>query len=171
MRSPESEALYTSFRRRAQVLGFALCYGVVVPYLAVWVMVAFQGDLPAALEALRGPSPMPWGQPVLQALILLATAQVVAAALLRGRFLAQARLEPTLQRALQRLTSGQVVLCALLEAVAIYGLVLAFVVGPGAAPLTLLLLAVPPMTYPLVVPGEAAWRTVADEVDGRPGRG
>lgn len=164
MLSPESEAVFQSFRRRAQILGIALCYGVLVPYLAIWAMVVFQGDLPTLMAALRGNPPVPWGHPVVQALALLAGSQVAGAFLLRSRFLAQAKAERTLPGALQRLTSGHVVLCALLEAVAIYGLVLAFVAGPGTAPLTLLLMAVPPMAYPLVVPGEEAWQAVADEV-------
>ena len=47
---------------------------------------------------------------------------------------------------------------ALLEAVAVYGLVMGFVEGPGIAPLTLAMLLVPPVAYPFLVPGEAAWR-------------
>lgn len=69
-----------------------------------------------------------------------------------------ARFREALGGALHRLLNGHVVACALLEAVAVYGLVMGFVEGPGTAPLTLAMLLVPPVAYPFLVPGEAAWR-------------
>ncbi len=56
------------------------------------------------------------------------------------------------------LRTGSIIACALVEAVAINGLVLGFVLGPALASLSLILMLVPPCYCLLNLPQEAAWR-------------
>lgn len=155
---PADETRFAEAFRRARILGLALCYGTILPYGLVWFLAAFHGDAARFREALGGALPLPLDRPVVFLLLALAAAELAAAPLVARFFAAQARRQADLGRALHRLLNGHVVACALLEAVAVYGLVMGFVEGPGTAPLTLAMLLVPPVAYPFLVPGEAAWR-------------
>lgn len=156
--NPADETRLAEAFRRARILGLALCYGTVLPYGTVWFLAAFQGDAARFGEALGGALPLPLDRPVVLALLALAAVELAAVPFVARFFAAQARRQGDLGGALHRLLNGHVVACALLEAVAVYGLVMGFAEGPGTAPLTLAMLLVPPVAYPFLVPGEAAWR-------------
>lgn len=156
--NPADETRFADAFRRARILGLALCYGTIVPYGLVWFLAVFNGDAARFGEALGGAYPLPLDRPVVLLLLALAAAELAAVPFVGRFFAAQARRQTDLGSALQRLLNGHVVACALLEAVAVYGLVMGFVEGPGAAPLTLAMLLVPPVAYPFLVAGETAWR-------------
>lgn len=160
--NPADETRFAEAFRRARVLGLALCYGTILPYGLVWFLAAFQGDAARLREALGGTFALPLDRPVVLILLALAAAELAATPLVARFFAAQARRQADLGSALQRLLNGHVVACALLEAVAVYGLVMGFVEGPGTAPLTLAMLLVPPVAYPFLVPGESAWRQAVE---------
>lgn len=160
--NPSDEARFSEAFRRARILGLALCYGTVLPYGIVWFMAAFHGDAARLGEALGGAFPVPLDRPVVLALLALAAAELAAVPFVARFFAAQARRQADLDQTLQRLLNGHVVACALLEAVAVYGLVLGFAEGPGTAPLTLAMLLAPAVAYPFLVPGEAAWRETVE---------
>ncbi|OQA34642.1 MAG: hypothetical protein BWY56_01858 [Acidobacteria bacterium ADurb.Bin340] len=168
---PVDETRFAEAFRRARLLGLALCYGTIIPYVVVWFLAAFNGDGALLKEALEGAYPLPLDRPVVLTLLALATAELAAVPFVARGFAAQARRQTDLSRALQRLLNGHVIACALLEAVAVYGLVMGFAEGPGTAPLTLAMLLVPAVAYPFLVHGEPTWRAVAGTVVGGANRG
>ena len=75
---PVDETRFAEAFRRARLLGLALCYGTIIPYVVVWFLAAFNGDGALLKEALEGAYPLPLDRPVVLTLLALATAELAA---------------------------------------------------------------------------------------------
>ncbi len=137
----------------ARLLGFALCFLAPAIYLLVLVLVVFHGDL---RPLFAGFHTVPWGDLRIIVLSMTGLALVAAGPFLVHQFWVRAHAAATAEELFASLRTGHVIHCALLESVAIFGLVIGFTVGPAAGPVCLVLLLVPPVGYPLLVPGARA---------------
>lgn len=168
--APDAQTLVDISYRKARLVGLAICYGAIASYLVVAFVAVFQSDPSLLFQSLQGRPGVPWRHPMVLALVLLSITQMAFLPTLRGLLLAKAQRAKHLAAALPQAFNATVVLCAILETVAIYGLVLGFVVGPAAAPLSLLMILLPPVAYPLLVPQREAWQALAEAVQ-NPGSG
>jgi Kef-type K+ transport system membrane component KefB len=150
-------------RRVTRIIAFALWFANVV-YFGIYTLVVLQGR-PGAFFA--SPASAPWGNPVLPVLLALGAITPVPALLLRHVLLGRAAaVEDLLQRILVERTA-MIVSAAMFESVGICGLVLGFIAGPAAAPLSALLLLVPLAAIPFLLPPHARF----DPGDSAPGGG
>lgn len=141
--------------RVTRILALAMCCGGPAAYLVVYGLALLKGDWAAFFQGLGG---VPWSQPIVPALLAVSAMTLAGAFVLPGVLgAAQANLPP-----LAALRTRSVVSYALLEAVAIYGLVLGFVIGPAVASLSLVLMLVPPALGLTLLPSEQAWRDSCD---------
>jgi len=168
---PEVEALLNLSFKKARLVGLAVCYGAIATYLLVVFVAAFQGDAALLLRSLQGQPGVPWRNPLVLGLIILAVTQMAFLPTLRDILMGKARRAKHVAAAMPMAFSATVMLCALLETVAIYGLVLAFAVGPATAPLSLLMMLVPPLAYPLLIPQREAWQSLAEGFQSQSPRG
>lgn len=136
--------------RTARILAFALGVGAPLCYLGM-IVATVLGGRPA--HFLAGFAGLPWANPMLAVLLAVSAVNLALAFLLPDRLAAR---QPGDRFA--RLRSALILRCALLESVAIFGLVLAFVLGPCAATLALLMALVPIVGTLLNFPKEAEWR-------------
>jgi hypothetical protein len=155
--SPDDRLQFQRAWTLTRLLAWALCFGAPLVYALVFAMTVLKGPLDQALRL-----GMPWHHPAVLGTAFLSVGTLGAAFLLNPLFLNQLRREPTLARAVALSRQATVVSCALLESVAIFGLVAGMLAGPGAAPLALLLFLVPPAGYLILVPGPQAWLAVLE---------
>jgi|GEM_PF-4165703 len=163
---PEVEALLDLSYRKARIAGLAICYGAVASYLVVCFVAVFRSDAFLLLQSLQGKPGVPWHHPLVLGLMILTVTQLAFLPTLRGVLMGKAA-RANQAAAMPLAFSATVVLCALLETVAIYGLVLCFAMGPAAAPLSLLMMLIPPVAYPLLVPQRDAWQSLAEGIQAR----
>jgi F0F1-type ATP synthase membrane subunit c/vacuolar-type H+-ATPase subunit K len=133
-----------------RVLGFSLCFLAPAIYLLLLVQMVFHGD-PHPLVA--GFHSVPWGDLRIIVLSMASLALLAAGPFLVQQFWARADAAGTAADLFASLRTGHIVHCALMESVAIFGLVLGFTVGSAAGPVCLMMLLVPPVGYLLLVPG------------------
>lgn len=138
----------------SRIIAFALCFGAPMMYLFLLVRITFHGDFGPMLAGFHG---VPWGDLRVIVLCSLSVATLAGAPLISAMFWGRANRATTTGELLGKLRTGHIILCALLESVAIYGLVLGFLIGPGAGPLCLLMILVPPLGYLLLIPGSRSW--------------
>lgn len=151
-------------RRTTRIIAFALWVAPLI-YLFVFTKAVLHGD-PRAFLAPLGAAP--WSRPELPVLVALGAMMPVPAFLLRHAQLEKASTLQGLAR-WERERTAMILAMALLESVAIFGLVLGFIAGPAAAPVTALLSVVPLVLSPLALPpharsggGDGADRTDGD---------
>ena len=141
-----------------RILAFAMCYGGPAVCALVYAVAVLEGRWGLFLQ---GPGTVPWQNPLVLGLL------AASAITLAGAFVLPGVLTLNPQRnnlpPLTVLRTRCIVGFAMLEAVAIYGLVLGFVLGTAVATLTLALLLVPPILCPFVLPGETQWREWCDD--------
>lgn len=164
---PEVQALLEISFKKARLVGLAICYGAIASYLLVCFLAVFHGDAALLLQSLQGRPGVPWHHPMVLVLMILTVTQLAFLPTLRGILMGKAMRASHVAMAMPLAFSSTVVLCALLETVAIYGLVLSFAVGPATAPLSLLMMLVPPVAYPLLVPQREAWQALAEAIQAR----
>jgi hypothetical protein len=155
--NPEQEEGLQSALRLTRILAFALCYASIAIYVALYALQVLQGRWTAFFQGFQV---VPWRSPLVLALVVVSAGTIALAYALPGILLG------VLQRSqpiLKALHSCSLAVFALLESVAIYGLVLGFVAGPAVASLSLLLLLVPPLLCPLMMPSEAKWRDAFEQ--------
>lgn len=155
--SPDDRLQFQRAWTLTRLLAWVLCFGAPLVYALVFAMTVLKGPLAQALRL-----GVPWHHPAVLGTGFLSLGTLGAAFLLNPLFLNQLRREPTLARAVAISRQATVVSCALLESVAIFGLVAGMLAGPGAAPLALLLFLVPPAGYLILVPGPQAWLAVLE---------
>lgn len=134
----------------ARVIGFSLCFLAPAIYLLLLVQMAFHGN-PRPLVA--GFHSVPWGDLRIIVLSMAGLTLLAAGPYLVHRFWARANAAETAEGVFANLRAGHILHCAMLESVAIFGLVLGFTVGTGAGPVCLVMSLVPPVGYLLFVPG------------------
>lgn len=139
-----------------RVIGFAMCYAGPAVYIFVLGIVVLGGQWEAYFQSWAG---VPWQHPVLLALLAAAGMTFVAAFVVPSLLLRGAMSSST--PAITVLRTRSIITFALLEAIAIYGLVLGFVAGASAAPLSLVLMLVPPVGGLALMPREEVWREAA----------
>lgn len=150
---PLDPGLVVDMRRQlalVRVIGLSLCFLAPAAYLSVLIFTVFHGS-PRPLFA--GFHAVPWGDLRIIALSMVSLALVAAGPFLVQQFRASAYAARTAEGLFANLRTGHIIHCALLEAVAIFGLVLGIMVGPAAGPVSLVMLLVPPAGYLLLVPG------------------
>lgn len=150
---PPTDAQEPDFQKALQVariLALALGIGAPLSYLLVLVVAALGGN-PRML--LVGFSELPWSNPILPVFLVLSASTLGLSFLLPDLMAAK-----QMGDRLGRLRTRLIMRCALMESVAIFGLVLSFLLGPAAATLSLLLILVPMVGTVLVFPNEAEWR-------------
>lgn len=141
--------------RVTRILALAMCCGGPAAYLVLYGFAVLKGDWAAFFQGLGD---VPWSQPLVPALLAVSAMTLAGAFVLPGILgTTQAQLPP-----LAALRTRSVISYALLEAVAIYGLVLGFAVGPVMASLSLLLMLVPPALGLVLMPSEQAWREACE---------
>lgn len=155
--SPDDRLQFQRAWTLTRLLAWALCFGAPLVYALVFAMTVVKGPLAQAIRL-----GVPWHHPAVLGTAFLSLGTLGAAFLLNPLFMNQLRREPTLDRAVAVSRQATVVSCALLESVAIFGLVAGILAGPGAAPLALLLFLVPPAGYLILVPGPQAWLAVLE---------
>lgn len=149
---PQEKELQAALRV-TRLITLAICLGGPVLYILVYGMVVLKGQWALFLQ---GFDQVPWRTPLVLVLLAL-SATTLAGAFRLPRTLATGQPQKRLP-ALLALRTGSIIACALVEAVAIYGLVLGFVLGPTVAPLSLALMLVPPCYCLLNLPQEGTWR-------------
>lgn len=143
---PPAEAQEQELRTTLLVLrlqAFAMCYAAPLVYAAIYGVAVLQGRWSLFLQ---GFAAVPWTNPLVPALLVMALATLGAAFLVP-------RLLP-LRPGLPGLRTRSTLTFALIETVAIFGLVLGFLLGPGVATPVLALLLVPPAFCPLLLTSE-----------------
>ena len=140
-----------------RLLALALCFGAPVMYAVVYLAAGMQAGLSEGLR--RG---IPWSHPAVLGSVILSAGILGTAILLGPLFQGRLRRDPTLFRAVAVSRQATVVSCALLESVAIFGLVAGILAGPGTAPLVFLLFLVPPVGYLVLVPGPQVWLAILE---------
>jgi len=165
--NPEVEALLDLSFKKARLVGLAICYGAIASYLLVAFVAAFHSNAALLLQSLQGRPGVPWRHPLVIGLVILTVTQLAFLPTLKGLLMAKALRARHAAAAMPLAFSATAALCALLETVAIYGLVLAFAVGPATAPLCLLMMLIPPVAYPLLVPQREAWESMVEEIQSR----
>lgn len=123
--------------------GFAMCYAAPVIYAVVYAVAVLHGRWDLLFQ---GFGAVPWSNPLVLGLLAVSGTTLAAA-------FTVPRLLP-LRRGLADLRTRGTLAFALLETVAIFGLVLGFLLGPPAASLVLVLLLVPAVFCPLLLVGE-----------------
>ena len=161
--NPEQEEGLQSGLRLTRILAFALCYASTAIYAVLFALSVLQGRWEAFFQGFRA---VPWQNPAVLVLLAIAAGTLALTFALPGILLGFLR---RTQPVLKALHFCCLAIFALLESVAIYGLVLGFIAGPAVASLSLLLLLVPPAACPLVMPGEAKWREEFEQSLLRPG--
>ncbi len=156
--SPDDRLQFQRAWLLTRLVAWALCFGAPAVYALVFALTVLKGPWAVALRL-----GIPWTHPAVLGTVFLSVGTLGAAFLLGPLFMNQLRREPSLPRAVAVSRQGTVVSCALLESVAIFGLVAGVLAGPGAAPLALLLFLVPPAGYLILVPGPQAWLAVLEE--------
>lgn len=156
--SPDDRLHFQRAWSLTRILGWVLCLGAPMAYALVFIFTVVKGSLRQGFRL-----QIPWTHPAVLGTVFLSLGALGAALLLGPWFMNQLRREPTLSRAVAVSRQATVVSCALLESVAIFGLVAGMVVGPGATPLVFLLFLVPPVGYLMLVPGPQAWLAVLEE--------
>ncbi|HJU83998.1 MAG TPA: hypothetical protein VJ600_07285 [Holophagaceae bacterium] len=152
-------------RRVTRIIAFALWMAVWI-YVFIFVQQVLQGRAIGFLAPLGS---VPWDNPMTVILAAVGVMDIPVAILLRHRLLEQAARAPEgPQRwALER--SGMIIGYALLEAIAIFGLVLGFALhNPAVAPLSGLMFLVPLIGQPLLLPPHARSGATADDGAIRP---
>ncbi len=155
--SPDDQRQFLRAWTLTRLLAWALCFGAPLVYALVFAMTVLTGPLTQAFRV-----GVPWTHPAVLGTACLSVGTLGAMFLLGPLFMNQLRRDPTLARAVAVSRQATVVSCALLESVAIFGLVAGMLAGPGAAPLALLLFLVPPAGYLILVPGPQAWLAVLE---------
>jgi len=138
-------------RRTTRIIAFALWMAVWV-YVFIYATQILKGDWRAFLAPMAG---APWGQPILPVLCGLGAMMPVPALALRFVLMGRAARAPegTERWGLERV--AMIVSLALFESVAIYGLVLGFILGPSTAPVSALLFLLPLAAIPFLLPPHA----------------
>lgn len=154
--NPALEAELQRHGQLLRVLGLALCVGAPITYLVVLVMAAFHGDYHPLLGSWQA---VPFRNPLVPALLSAGLLALAGPKIIIGLFQSRIDSAPTFAAALELIRTGTLIACALLETLAIFGLVIGFVVGPDAGPLCLLMLLATPGAYAVLVPGLPVWRT------------
>jgi F0F1-type ATP synthase membrane subunit c/vacuolar-type H+-ATPase subunit K len=154
MANEPSPASLETQRRTSRIIAFALWLAVWV-YAFIYVFQILKGDPRGFLAPLAA---APWGNPVLVVLCALAALVTAPALLLRHTLLERAAKahDAALRCGLER--TGMIVSMAIFESIAIYGLVLGFVLGPATAPVSALLFLVPLVVNPFLLPPHARFR-------------
>lgn len=152
LNEPQEQELKTGLLV-TRILAFALCYASPVLYALVYGIAVLTNRWSLFLQ---GFGTVPWTNPLVLGLLTV-SATTLAGAFLLPDLLLRAQLRMKLPP-LPALRTRSLIAFAMLEAVAIYGLVLGFVVGPPVASLTLALLLVPPAACPLLLGSEEQWR-------------
>ncbi len=155
--TPDDRRQFQQAWTLTRLLAWVLCFGAPLVYVLVFAMTVVKGPV---LPSLR--LGVPWTHPAVLGSAFLAAGTLGATFLLAALFMNQLRRDPTLSRAVAISRQATVVSCALLESVAIFGLVAGMLAGPGATPLALLLFLVPPAGYLILVPGPEAWLAVLE---------
>jgi hypothetical protein len=140
--------------RLTRILAFAMCFGGPSAYIAVYGFAVLEGRWERFLQGLGS---LPWQQPVVPALLAVSAMTLAGVFVLPG-ILSRVQPSQTSLLPLAVLRTRSVLSYALLEAVAIYGLVLGFVAGPSVASLSLLLMLAPPVFGLTLMPREHVWR-------------
>lgn len=134
----------------ARVIGFTLCFLAPGMYILLLVQMAFHGN---PRPFLAGFHSVPWGDLRIIVLSMVSLALLAAGPYLVQQFWARANAAETVEGLFANLRTGHIIHCALLESIAVFGLVLGLTVGPAVGPVCLVMLAVPPVGYLLLVPG------------------
>jgi len=156
--SPDDRRQFEQAWLVTRILAWALCFAAPLLYAVVFVVAVLKEDLSQGLRM-----GVPWTHPALLGAVFLSVGCLGATFLLGPLFQARLRREPTLVQAVVVSRQATVVTCALLESVAIFGLVAGILAGPGAAPFAFILFLVPPAGYLILVPGLQAWLAVLEE--------
>jgi len=141
-----SEAQEKELRTTLLVLriqAFAMCYAAPGIYAVVYGLAVLQGRWN---HFLQGFGAVPWANPLVLGLLAVSLTTLTAAFSV-PRFLPQ-------RRGLAGLRTRGTLAFALVETVAVFGLVLGFLLGPPAASLVLALLLVPSVFCPLLMVSE-----------------
>ena len=138
----------------ARVIGFALCIGAPAVYLFLLIQTAFHGNYQPLVASFHG---VLWGDLWIIVLSSIGVAILAVGPLISAYYWAQANKATTAAEVFSHLRTGHIIHCALLESIAIFGLVLGFVVGQSAGPLCFLMILAPPVGYLLLVPGRQSW--------------
>lgn len=150
---PMDPGLVAALRKHValtRVIGFALCFLAPAVYLLLLVQMVFRGNPRPLFAAFHS---VPWGDLRIIVLSMVSLALLAAGPYMVQQFWARANVAGTAEGLFANLRTGHIIHCALLESVAIFGLVLGFTVGSAAGPVCLIMLAVPPLGYLLLVPG------------------
>ena len=138
---------------RARMLWLALCFGMPAALLVGFTFRVLGGH-PSPF--LAGFGEVPWTNPIVFGLVLLALVSVLAAAVLPESLSRQFKFkDPSI---FFRLLVRHFLTCIFLETVAIYGVVLGCLLDPRSASLTLALLLVPMLVGCVIFPNENDWR-------------
>lgn len=156
-----SPAFLDTFRQhwmRLRIIGLAICVGAPLTYLGVLLLIALRGDPGPHLAGWRT---IPASDPLVLVCLLLALQGLAAPTIVSGIFARKVSEAATFKEALNHVQIAHVVSCALLETLALLGLVLGFL-RPAAAPLSLGLILATPLAYGALVKGFDDWRAVLE---------
>lgn len=152
LNEPQEQELKATLRV-TRILAFALCYASPVLYALVYGIAVLRNQWNLFLQ---GFGSVPWANPLVLGLLMASVTTLVGAFVLPD-ILLRAQLRMKLPP-LPALRTRSLIAFAMLEVVAIHGLVMGFVIGPPVASLTLALLLVPPAACPLLLGSEEQWR-------------
>jgi F0F1-type ATP synthase membrane subunit c/vacuolar-type H+-ATPase subunit K len=138
-------------RLTTRVIAFGLWMAVGI-YVVIFAMVVLKGDPMGFFAPIGG---APWGQILLPVLCAMAATLPAAAFVLRRVFLARAQAAPDQATRCNLERTAMIVAAALFESVAVFGLVLGFVLGPATAPVAALMFLVPLFGIPFLLPPHA----------------
>ena len=148
-------------------IGFAVCFAAPALYLFLLIQTAFHGNYHPLLAGFHG---VLWGDLRIIILSSVGLAILAAGPMISAGFWSRANKATAVSDLFAHLRTGHFIHCAMLESVAIFGLVLGFTVGQAAGPLCLVMILVPPVGYLLLVPGARSWmRLVSLRAQALPG--
>ncbi len=151
--SPVQENELQQALRASRVIAGVVCYGTTLLYVAVFALKVLGGNW---RQYLIGFSQVPWGNVFMLSLLAVSILSLGATVLLRNRLGSTGKFQTSPTLILLRVRS--ILICALLESIAIYGLVMGIVIGPHVATLALFFFAAPILGAPFLLPGKAEWR-------------
>lgn len=151
---------FQTHRRVSRIIAIALWMAVWI-YVFIYATQVLKGEVQGFFAPLGD---APWRNPILPVFCGLSVILPMPAFVMRSVLLARAANAPDgpLRWGLERV--AMIVTMALFESVAIYGLVLGFVLGPATAPVSALLFLVPLVVNPFLLPPHA--RFGGDDGDG-----
>lgn len=152
---PDQETSLRTTLLVGRILVSAICFAAVAMYAVVFSIAVLRNDLSAFAI---GFAKVPFAQPAVMTLLVVSLLTFTAVLVAKRRYDTRACPRPTSVSSMNLVSV--IAASALLETIAIYGLVLGFMFGPDLASLTLAMLLATVLGGILIFPRQQAWRSV-----------